>query len=84
MDNLTHSKNLKERLETYLDRACQAEAAGNSVEAERQFKFAAYCEGLSRPDVGNAREYVRQIGPVYGNSQRRSDPAIQEKNHEQR
>lgn len=65
MNNLTNQKSLKEQLESYLDRACQAEAEGNYAEAERLFRLSLYCEGLSRPDVGNAQGYARQAGQVY-------------------
>ena len=80
MNDLTNPKNLKEKLESYLDRACEAEERGDRVEAERLFGIALYCEGLSRPGAGGARNYVQQAGPVYGDSQRRLEPAIQEEN----
>jgi len=63
MNDLTNQTSLKEKLESFLDRACQAEA--DYPEAERLFRFALRCEELSRPDVGNAREYARQAGLVY-------------------
>ncbi len=72
---------LAKRLESYLNRACQAEAVGNYVEAERMFRFALYCEGRSRLEVGSAREYAQQARPVYGDSQLLIEPAIQEENH---
>jgi len=68
MSTLTDPANLKHKIESYLDRACQAEAQGNRAEAERFFRFALYCEGLTRADVAVAKDYVQQAGHVYGQS----------------
>ena len=76
MNNLTNPTNLKEKLESYLNRSCQAEAEGNRPEAERQFRYALYCEDRSRSDVENAREYVRQAGHVYPDAQSQSEQGI--------
>jgi hypothetical protein len=65
MNDLTNAKNLKEKLESFLAQSCEAEERGDRVEAERLFKMALYCEGLSRPEVGSAREYAQQAGCVY-------------------
>lgn len=61
MNELISSANLKDKLETYLDKACQAEAQGNHVEAERCFRLALYCEGRLRPDVSSAKEYAYAV-----------------------
>ena len=69
MNELMNRTSLEEKLETYLNRACQAEAEGNYTEAEQQFRYALYCEGRSRSDVENAKEYVQQAGPIYQHTQ---------------
>ena len=69
MNELMNRTSLEEKLETYLNKACQAESEGNYTEAEQQFRYALYCEGRSRSDVENAKEYVRKAGPVYAQCQ---------------
>lgn len=76
MNELTNQTSLKEKLESCLNRACQAEAEGNRSEAEWQFRFALYCEGLSRSDVESTREYVRQAGPLYPDTQSQGEQGI--------
>jgi hypothetical protein len=65
METTVNRTSMAEKLEDFLDRACEAEASGGKSEAERLFRMALYCEGRLRPDVTEAREYVRQVGPVY-------------------
>jgi hypothetical protein len=69
MNNLTNERGLQEQLEVYLSKACEAEARGDILEAERSFKLAVGCEALSVPSVVSALEYVRQTGPVYKQDQ---------------
>ena len=69
MNHLPSSVRLQENLETYLNRSCEAEAKGDIPEAERLFKLALGCEGLSQPGVGNVSEYVQRAGPVYKQDQ---------------
>ena len=65
MNELTNNKNLKDKLESFLNRACEAEAQGDYVQAERLFRLALYCDGRLRPDVTNAKEYAETAGSVY-------------------
>ena len=62
---LQNKKQLSEKLETFLGRACEAEAKGNHPEAERLFRLALFCEGKIRPEITDAKHYVEQAGPVY-------------------
>lgn len=61
MSEMTAQKNLKEKLEEFLTRACEAEAKGEQAKAERLFRLAVFCEGKLCPDVVNAKEYVEQV-----------------------
>jgi len=65
MNEFTVNTDLGVKLEDFLDKACQAEAAGNRIEAERQFRLALYCEGKLHSDATNARDYVNGASPVY-------------------
>jgi hypothetical protein len=65
MNVLTSQTSLKEKLESFLARACEAEAAGGYREAERLFRMALHCEGHLSPEVTNVSEYVNQAGTVY-------------------
>jgi hypothetical protein len=56
---------LEQKLESFLDRACIAEAGGNLREANRLFRMALLCEGRLRPDVVNYKQYADEAGPVY-------------------
>jgi hypothetical protein len=56
---------MQEKLEGFLDSACEAEARKDFAEAEHQFRLALFCDGRIRPDVTDAKEYVRQAGSVY-------------------
>ncbi len=65
METAVNSMSMAQKLEDFLAQACEAEVSGDKSEAERLFRMALYCEGRLRPDVTDAREYVRQVGPVY-------------------
>ncbi len=65
MSNLSDCQNLKDKLETFLAMACEAEAVGNQMEAERLFRLAIFCEAKMRPDVENNKKYVEEAMPVY-------------------
>ena len=66
MNNSTDNTSPKDKIESFLNRACQAEARKDYVEAERLFGMALYCEGLSRPDVASAKDYTNRAGHLYG------------------
>ena len=76
MNELMNTTNLEEKLDNFLDKACQAEAEGNLSEAEQHFRYALYCEGRSRFDAENAREYVRQAGSIYPPTQSQGEQDI--------
>jgi len=76
MNDLTDHTTLKEKLETYLSRACQAEVDGNYAEAERHFRYALFCEGYLRPDVGGARAHADRAGPVYPGTRLQGEYAV--------
>jgi len=65
MDNAELGQSMKGKLEIFLSRACEAEAKKDFAEAEHQFRLALFCDGRMRPDVTDAKEYVRQAGPIY-------------------
>ena len=67
MDNQTKQTNLKEKINSFLDRACQEEA-GNLVKAEKLFNFALRCEELSCSDRCNTANNVQQIISENGNN----------------
>ena len=69
MDNTEPGWSIKEKVEVFLSRACEAEAKKNFVEAERLFNFALFCDAKLRPDVVDARQYVNQTEPVYAVAQ---------------
>lgn len=62
---LQNKKQLSEKLETFLDRACEAETKGDHSEAERFFRLALFCEGKIKPEITDAKQYVEEAGPVY-------------------
>ena len=66
MDNTEPGGSIKEKLEVFLSRACEAEAEKDFAEAECQFRLALLCDSRMRPDVTDAKEYVRQSGPTVG------------------
>jgi hypothetical protein len=68
MNTLTNPTSLKEKLESFLDRACEAETAGDYRGAEQLFRFALYCEGKLIPEVTDAKQYVDMVGSVYKDS----------------
>ena len=68
MDDLDVRKNLSEKLENFLDQACQAEVRDNNKKAERLFRLALYCEGKLKTGV-NVKQYVEEAGPVYEETQ---------------
>jgi hypothetical protein len=76
MNEKKNATSLKEKLDSYLDRACEAEVRGDYSDAERLFRMALYCEGLLRPDVGSAREYVKTAGPVYPDARSQVEQGI--------
>lgn len=59
------SKARIEKLESYLNQTCDAEASGDRAEAERQFRRAVFYEAKLRSDVVHAKDYVAMVGPVY-------------------
>jgi len=65
VDEKKNTTSLKEKLGSYLDRACEAEARGDYAEAEHLFKLALFCEGRLRPEVTDAKDYVDKSGPMY-------------------
>jgi len=65
MNNAELGQSMKEKLEQFLSGACEAEAKKDFAEAEHQFRLALFCDGRMRPDITDAKEYVRQAGPVY-------------------
>lgn len=68
-----------EKLEHYLNLACDAEANGDRVEAERQFRRALCYEGKLRSDVTHARDYAEMVGPVYpADSAGREDNTVEQ------
>ena len=68
MDKTRSKMTTCEMLESFLSRACAAEAANDHKDAERLFRLALYCEGRLRPDVSSAKDYAAQVGPVYANA----------------
>jgi hypothetical protein len=81
MDVQTRQTNLTEKLESFLDRACQAEAAGNKEEAEHIFRLALCCEELSRSDSINPVKQLQKTVVVNGNTKSLTATEIQGKNH---
>jgi len=65
MNDLTNPMSLTEKLETFLTRACAAEADGDYREANRLFRMALRCEGMLRTDVTDYKEYADEAGSVY-------------------
>lgn len=53
-----------ERIDYFLNKACDAEEQKNYEEAERCFKFALHAESKTR-GVKSVIEYIKQVGPVY-------------------
>ena len=82
MKDPINQTNLKEKRDTFLDRACLAEAAGNSEEAERLFIFALRCEELSQSEKNGIQRNVLQATPENGNNQPLVKIGIQEIDHE--
>ena len=69
MDVQTKQINPAENLQYYLDKACQAEAAGTKVEAERLFRLALRCEELQQPEMSNVTDEASLVAaPVNKNS----------------
>jgi hypothetical protein len=56
MDTFTTETSPALELEAYLTKACEAEARGDPVEAERLFACALRCEALPQSNVGNVSE----------------------------
>jgi hypothetical protein len=65
----TGNLNWQDELESHLDRACEAEAAGNHRDAERLFRIALLCEAKLAPEMTDARAYANQAGPVYADAE---------------
>ena len=65
MDNTQISEGLKQKRESFLAQACEAESKKDFAEAERFFRLAMYCDGRIRRDVTDAKKYVEQAGTVY-------------------
>jgi hypothetical protein len=65
MEAKERSEEWTSKLESYLGRACEAEAAHDFEKAERFFKYALFYEGKLLPDVSDAKQYVAEAGPVY-------------------
>ena len=67
MDAEKRNEELSNKLESYLNQACEAESERDFEKAERCFKFAFFQEGKLRPEVDDAKKYVTEAGPVYEN-----------------
>lgn len=75
MQNSINAEKVEEKLNDFLVRACEAENKRDYVEANRLFRYALFCEARLCPYVGNAKEYVQQVGAVYSGPE-----ALREKN----
>jgi len=65
---------LVEKLESYLNLACEAEEKENYLEAALQFRKALYYEAKLR-EVANAKEYIDAAVPIYRSSEPAGCPA---------
>ncbi len=65
MDEKGRKIELDDKLEGYLNQACEAELAQDYENAERFLKFALFYEGKLLPEVSSPKKYTADVGPVY-------------------
>ncbi|MFC1675944.1 hypothetical protein ACFL3G_02640 [Planctomycetota bacterium] len=65
MNDAEKRQHFKERLQCFLDRACEAEEKKDYFTAGRLFRLALFSEAKLRPDVNNAYGYIYKAMPIY-------------------
>lgn len=65
VNELENRKEWTQKMENFLEQACEAESRLDYVEAERLFGLALLCDGNLREDVRDARMYLQSTRPVY-------------------
>jgi hypothetical protein len=65
MNNEEKKRHFKNRLESFLSRACESETNKDYVTAARLFRLALFCETKVRTDINSTYGYIFQAMPVY-------------------